>query len=308
MIINTGQRTDIPAFYSKWFANRLDEGDVLVRNPYDRDKISRYRLDPSVVDLIGFCTKNPAPMIPYMDKLKEYGQFWYVTITCYGKDIEPNVPDIDDVIDSFITIADIVGTDSMGWRYDPILINDEYDNERHIEVFHHIASRLTDHTRICVISFIDIYDKVRRNFPEAVAVSMENRELLGSKMTEIARDFGMELRPCHEGNYLEKYGADCSGCMTIPVYERAIGARLDVPKKKPSREGCACYLSCDIGEYDTCGHLCRYCYANNDPVKVKQNMAKHDPDSPLLIGHLPENAKIHEVPQKSWIDRQMRFI
>ena len=92
MIINTGQRTDIPAFYAEWFANRLREGFVCVRNPYDPHQVSRYRLDPSVVDVIGFCTKNPAPMFPYMDLLADYGQYWYVTITPYGRDIEPNVP------------------------------------------------------------------------------------------------------------------------------------------------------------------------------------------------------------------------
>ena len=90
MIINTGQRTDIPAFYSDWFANRLTEGFVCVRNPYYPEQVSRYRLDPSVVDCIGFCTKNPEPMFQYSDLLKEYGQYWFVTITPYGRDIEPN--------------------------------------------------------------------------------------------------------------------------------------------------------------------------------------------------------------------------
>ncbi|MBO5551415.1 MAG: DUF1848 domain-containing protein [Lachnospiraceae bacterium] len=308
MIINTGQRTDIPAFYSDWFFNRLEEGYVLVRNPYDGQMISRYRLDPSVVDLIGFCTKNPKPMLGRMDRLKGYGQFWYVTITCYGRDIEPNVPPVDEVTESFAALSEAAGIDNTGWRYDPILINEEYTVERHLDEFSHIASRLSGYTRICVISFIDIYGKVSRNFPEAVAVSMEDREYLGKRMTEIAGANGMELRPCHEGTYLSKYGADCSGCMTVPVYERAVGARLAVPYKKPSREGCACYLSCDIGEYDTCGHLCRYCYANSDPVKVRINMSEHDPDSPLLIGRVPDNAKIHEVPQKSWIDGQLSFL
>ena len=80
MIINTGQRTDIPAFYAEWFAERLREGFVCVRNPYNPNQVSRYRLDPSVVDVIGFCTKNPAPMFPYMELLKDYGQYWFVTI------------------------------------------------------------------------------------------------------------------------------------------------------------------------------------------------------------------------------------
>ena len=67
MIINTGQRTDIPAFYSEWFCNRLREGIVCVRNPFDEKQVSRYRLSPDVVDVIGFCTKNPVPMFPHAD-------------------------------------------------------------------------------------------------------------------------------------------------------------------------------------------------------------------------------------------------
>ena len=73
LIINTGQRTDIPAFYAEWFANRLKEGFVCVRNPYNPSQVSRYRLNPSVVDVISFCTKNPAPMFPNMELLKAYG-------------------------------------------------------------------------------------------------------------------------------------------------------------------------------------------------------------------------------------------
>ena len=69
MIINTGQRTDIPAFYADWFANRLREGFVCVRNPFNPQQVSRYKLDPAVVDVIGFCSKNPEPMFKYMDLL-----------------------------------------------------------------------------------------------------------------------------------------------------------------------------------------------------------------------------------------------
>ena len=109
MIINTGQRTDIPAFYSEWFCNRLREGFVLVRNPYNPQSVTRYRLSPDVVDVIGFCTKNPVPMLPHMDLLKPYGQFWYVTITPYGKEIEPHVPSKLRVIDSFTRLSEAVG-------------------------------------------------------------------------------------------------------------------------------------------------------------------------------------------------------
>ena len=126
MIINTGQRTDIPAFYSEWFLNRLKAGFVMVRNPYNPKSVTRYRLSPDVVDVIGFCTKNPAPMLPHMDLLKPYGQFWYVTITPYGKDIEPNVPDKHRVIESFITLSKHIGRKRMVWRYDPVFVNQKY--------------------------------------------------------------------------------------------------------------------------------------------------------------------------------------
>ena len=115
MIINTGQRTDIPAFYSEWFAKRLRAGFVCVRNPYDPQQVSRYRLDPSVVDVIGFCTKNPAPMFAHMPLLREYGQYWFVTLTPYGRDIEPNVPDKHRLLDDFRRLSDLVGVQSIGW-------------------------------------------------------------------------------------------------------------------------------------------------------------------------------------------------
>ena len=126
MIINTGQRTDIPAFYSEWFCNRIREGYVLVRNPYNPTSVTKYSLSPSVVDLIGFCTKNPAPMLPHMNLLKPYSQYWFVTITPYGREIEPRVPGKKAVLESFRRLSDAVGPDHIGWRYDPILINDRF--------------------------------------------------------------------------------------------------------------------------------------------------------------------------------------
>ena len=98
MIINTGQRTDIPAFYSEWFFNRVREGFVMTRNPYDPRRISRYKLDPETVDAICFCSKNPAPMIPRLSELSAFRQYWHVTITPYGRDIEPFVPPKEEVM------------------------------------------------------------------------------------------------------------------------------------------------------------------------------------------------------------------
>lgn len=308
MIINTGQRTDIPAFYAEWFANRLREGFVCVRNPYNPNQVSRYRLNPSVVDVIGFCTKNPEPMFRYMELLKDYGQYWFVTITPYGRDIEPNVPDKHQLIEDFKKLSDFVGVNSVGWRYDPVFISERYTEEYHLSAFEQIATALKGYTETAVVSFLDLYPKVRRNFPEACEVSKEQRLRLGKRFVEIAVSCDMTLKPCAEGDELAVYGADCGGCMRISDYEKAIGKRLDAPKKKGARAECACYLACDIGAYNTCRHLCRYCYANAEPEKVLAQSRLHDPKSHFLIGDYKDDDKIHDVPQKSWIDEQMTLL
>ena len=304
MIINTGQRTDIPAFYAEWFANRLKEVFVCVRNPYTPNQVSRYRLDPAVVDVIGFCTKNPAPMFPYMELLKDYGQYWFVTITPYGRDIEPNVPDKHQLIEDFKTLSNIVGINSIGWRFDPVFISERYGEEYHIRAFEQIAAALDGYTETAVISFIDLYPKVRRNFPEVQEVTKEQRIRLGKEFIRIASAHGMTVKPCAEGDELAAYGADCSGCMRIRDYEKAIGMHLNAPKRKGARAECACYLSCDIGAYNTCKHLCRYCYANAEVSEVLAQSRLHDPKSPFLIGSYMDGDVIHDVPQKSWIDAQ----
>lgn len=186
MIIQTGMRTDIPAFYSEWLFNRLQEGFVLVRNPYNPNQVTKYSLSPDVVDLIAFCTKNPAPMLPHMEKLKLYGQYWFVTITPYGKDIEPNVPEKEKVIENFKQLSDIVGVDSVGWRYDPIFVDEEHSVEWHISEFEKMAATLCGYTKTCVISFIDIYKKVERNFPKARSVMKKDRITIGKAFVEIA--------------------------------------------------------------------------------------------------------------------------
>jgi hypothetical protein len=309
MIIQTGMRTDIPAFYSKWFLNRLREGFVLVRNPYHHEQVTRYDLSPEVVDLFAFCTKNPAPLLPHMDILKPYGQYWFVTITPYGRDVEPNVPDKEKVIADFIRLSDTVGVDSVGWRYDPIFLDGAHTMQWHIAEFEKMAGALSGYTKTCVISFIDIYKKVERNFPGVGAVSKSDRLALGKAFIEIARKNGMTIRPCAEGDELAPFGADCSGCMTQRTFETALHAPLLVPKRKTNQRNgqCACLLGVDIGAYDTCGHLCRYCYANANAALVKENMKKHDPDSPFLLGHATPQDVIHEAKQKSWRDGQIRL-
>ena len=260
-----------------------------------------------MVDAIGFCTKNPAPFFSYLDLVKDYGQYWYVTITPYGKDIEPGVPDKKEVMESFKFLSKTVGINRIGWRYDPIFVNEKYTVDFHIEAFTKMAENLKGYTNQVVISFIDIYEKVKKNFPDVMAVSAEDKIRLGQEIIRIAKANNMVVKPCAEGDFLAKFGADCSGCMTVDMYEKAISAHLNVPKSnvKPARATCACYLGADIGAYDTCRHFCKYCYANNDLSQVRINEKLHDVNSPFLIGGFREGDIIHEANQKSWVDNQM---
>ena len=309
MIIQTGNRTDIPAFYSQWFTNRLREGFVLARNPFNPVSVTRYRLDPSVVDLIVFCTKNPGPLLRQgdWDLLNRYHQYWFVTITPYGKDIEPNVPEKTEVMESFRSLSRIVGADCMCWRYDPILIDEIWTVERHIKEFSAMCRKLEGSTHTCVISFIDLYEKVRRNFPQARTVPFETQMDLTASLVKIAARHGMIIKPCGEDKRLAITGADCSGCMTQKTFEKAIGQNINLPPNPNNRKECACYITNDIGQYNTCGHLCRYCYANADAGTVRRNMKMHDPESPLLVGLPRPEDRIHDARQESWIDPQMRL-
>lgn len=297
----------MPAFYSKWFANRLKEGYVLVRNPYNPLQVTKYRITPDLVDVISFCTKNPAPFFPYMDLIKDYGQYWFVTITPYGKEIEPNVPEKEIIMREFIRLSETAGIHSVGWRYDPIFLSDTYTIDRHVEVFEKMAKILAGHTEVCVISFIDLYQKVIRNFPEVKPVKKEDRLIIGKEFARIGREYGITIKACAEGMELEPYGVDCSGCMTVSVFEKAIGCSLEVPKRKGARAECSCLLGCDIGAYNTCGHLCRYCYANYDADTVIKNMSSHNPDSPLLLGNITKEDVIHEAKQESFRDMQLKL-
>lgn len=305
MVINTGNRTDIPAFYSEWFYNRIKEGYVMVRNPYYPEQVSKYVLTPDIVDILCFCTKNPEPMLDRLEEIKEYPQFWFVTITPYDRDIEPNVPDKEEVMRSFKKLSDKVGISSIGWRYDPVFISEKYSMEFHIERFRYMASNLSGYTDHCVVSFIDLYAKTKRNFKGVREVTKREQEHIVREFVSIGKEYGITIRLCCENSELAKYGAEVSGCMTKQVLERAAGFSLKIPNKKPSREQCNCVLGNDIGVYNTCDHACLYCYANYDRQIVLNNMKQHNPNSPFLIGEERSGDIVKETKQESYRDGQM---
>lgn len=300
MIINTGLRTDIPAFYTPWLLRRLEEGFVLVRSPYNPRQVTRYRLTPDVVDLLVFCTKNPGPLLPHLTQLAPFGQYWFVTVTPYGPDVEPHVPPKKQVLAAVQRLGAALGPECVAWRYDPILLTEAYTPEYHLREFAAMCRTLAGSVSACVISFIDLYEKVKRNFPAVRPVPKDVQLQLGREMIRLAHDHGMALKTCCEGDELSAHGADIRGCMTIAAFEQALHTRLDAPRAASRSRECACHLSCDIGAYNTCGHLCRYCYANHSDAAVRRAMAQHDPRSPLITGTLQPGDVVRDAQQCSW--------
>ena len=168
-----------------------------------------------------------------------------------------------------------------------------------------MAKALSGYTNICIISFIDLYKKVIRNFPQARMVNKEERLTIGKAFAEIGKKYSITIKACAEGDELSQYGIDCNGCLTQTVYEAALNTKLNMPKRRGQRNECACFFGNDIGSYDTCKHLCKYCYANTNKKTVIRNSKLHNPKSPFLIGNHQPGDKIHEVRQESWIDNQL---
>lgn len=300
MIISTGMRTDIPAFYSKWFMNRIREGYVCARNPYYPKLVTKYNLNSDYVDCIQFCTKNPYPMLKYLDELKQYNMLWYVTITPYGKDIEPNVWDKNIIIKSFQELAKKLPNSFVGWRYDPIFLNKDFTVERHIKEFENIAKQLKGYTTTCAISFLDLYEKVKRNAPNLIRPCKNDQIKIAQSFSRIGKKYGIEVYACCEASYLKEYGLNCTGCQNSKIIQSAISYKINLPKVKNTRDGCLCFMGNDIGAYDSCGHFCRYCYANTNRSNVINNLKNHFDDSPLLIGRIQDDDIVKESSAKSY--------
>ena len=306
MILNTGTRTDIPAFFHKWFLNRVSEGFVYSKNPYNNE-IYKYEINPKVTDCICFCSKNPKPLVKYLDEISQYNQYWFITVNPYGKDIEVNVPDYKRVIKTFRDVSETLNVDAIAWRYDPIFITEKYNLDFHIDKFEEMASQLCEYTSDCTISFIDMYQKVLRNFSDVREVTEEEQLIIGENFSKIAQKYSLKMKTCVEGTLLDQFGFDSSGCMTKQVLEKAIGNTLNIPKGKYRNRQCNCLMGRDIGAYNTCLHGCKYCYANSNMKLVKRNQKLHDPDSPLLIGDVKESDVVKEVNEPSYIDLQQKL-
>ena len=292
MILNVSGRTDIVAFYSKWFLNRLKEGYVDVRNPFNPSLVSRINFED--VDLILFCTKNPIPIVDKLDDIK-IPYIFHVTITPYKKDIEPNLPSKSDIIEAVKKISTTIGIENVYVRYDPIFISEKYNIEYHIKAFTKLCSLLKGYVKTIIVSFIDNYQNVRKNLPylKYRSFTEEDYKLIGENFSKIAKDNNMVVQTCFEERNLTEYGFIKGECMSKELAFKLTGKTY---KKWQARKGnaCNCVELVDIGVYNSCNHLCKYCYANYDESKVKVNIKNHDVNSSLLIGQLKQSDIINE--------------
>ena len=293
MILSVSRRTDIPNYYSDWFINRIREGYLYVRNPMNAHQISEINLSPEVVDCIVFWTKNPVDMIDKLDELKGYQYYFQITLTGYGRDVEPGLPDKNEVlIPAFKRLSEKIGKKRTIWRYDPILINNKYSKDYHYRAFAKIADELKDYTERVVISFVDLYAKTQRNTAGLQIENTDSDEMveIAARLAEIAHERGLEIESCAEAIDLESVGVAHGHCIDKKLIEEIIGCPIRVNKDKNQRPECGCMESVEVGSYNTCKNGCKYCYANFNPERVISQSHLYDPNSPILCGIVDVNA------------------
>ena len=284
MILFASGRTDIPAFYSKWFVNRVKAGFVDVRNPFNQNLISRINF--SDVDLIMFCSKNPLPMIDKLKMLKVPVLF-HVTITPYSKDVEPNIPDKRLIIEGVKKLSLVLGIDNVVLRYDPIFLSDKYNVDYHIRAFDKLCKNLNGYVNKIIVSFMDEYKNVRSNrgILRYRTITKEDYKRIGEAFSKSAMDNGMSVQTCFEDNDLTQYGFIKGECLSHELAYILTGKKFKSSNVRKEKK-CECVQMVDIGDYNSCMHMCKYCYANYDEKAVSSNFERHDDNSSLLIGSI----------------------
>lgn len=235
-------------------------------------------------------------MLPRLGELEDYMYYFQFTVNPYDRELERGVPQKELIIDTFRQLSDRIGPQRVIWRYDPILFTQSMDARYHLHNFEAIAKRLASYTQTCMISFVDLYQKTRRNL-RAITVrepSADEITWLASGLVSIASSYGIRIQTCAERIDLEQVGIRHGRCVDCMLIEELLGGRLEVAKDRNQRPECGCVQSVDIGAYNTCSHNCLYCYANSDMNTVYRNWRLHDPSSPLLIGRIDEDDTVKE--------------
>ncbi len=296
MIISASRRTDIPAFYTPWLMNRLRQGYCTVPNPCNTKQVRRVSLAPEDVDALVFWTKNPAPLLPFLEEIGHGGLecFFLVTLTGYSGMYEPRVPEPEKVLESMKKLAEILGTSRIAWRYDPIILSDRTSPSWHLENFSFLASSLRSSACRCILSLLDLYPSLERRFrslPPAFQPWREERLFRGMEelfpaLRQTADTLNLPLQSCAETRDLASWGIYPGACIDPAWISQGLGKVLKTKKDPHQRPFCLCASSRDIGMYRSCPHGCLYCYAS--PLSPeKEPKPPHFPESPSLLGRFP---------------------
>lgn len=261
----------------------------------------------------------PRPLMSWSSAARTIGRYsheitdrfnchFHYTITAYGKDVEPDVPSIDESIETLKELSAQVGKEKIIWRYDPVLLTDKYTIAYHFETFDYMAERIAPYVDRCLFSFVVWYKKLAFNMPELQPISDTQKDIIAKGLREIAARHKLYIQTCATKENYEKYGIHTSGCMTRTIFEHSLGLHFKNIREHGNRPGCRCMESRGLGDYNTCINSCRYCYANYDHRKAKENYGEHDTDSPLMIGHLLPTDKIVPLHQESYLDKEPRLL
>ena len=293
MIVSASRRTDIPAFYVAWMVRRLREGFCTVANPYNRNQVSFISLRPEDVDAIVFWTRNPRPLMPYLDELDSRGYRYYFqfTILGYPREIDPKSPTTETAVETFRDLAQRLGPRRVIWRYDPIVFTGITPPAFHEENFQRLADSLRGHTCRVVISIVDMYRKIEKRLKTLEGTPAAVRPCdagefgpLIRRLAETAGKNRMEIVSCAEEVDLRPFGILPGKCVDDRVIAEAFGIEVSGTKDPTQRKACGCVVSRDIGMYESCLFGCQYCYATKCFDQAKANFDSHDPNSPSLLG------------------------
>lgn len=312
-IVSASRRTDIPAFYSDWFLQRLHEGSVIVRNPFNPAQLRKISLLPSDVACIVFWSKNPTPLLKKLNAVDAIGIPYYflITINDYGHILEPGVPQANDILQAVATLSSRIGSLRIRWRYDPIILSDELTPGYHIKTFERLASILAPYTQHCIISFFQGYKKSLRNIApfHTRAVCKEEKLELAGQLVAIAQKKGIALQWCAPEDDITDSELSSTGIAAGACIDGALITKLtkigNWRKDTGQRRSCLCVKSIDIGAYNTCAHGCRYCYATTNHGLALQFYRMFNKDSTSLSDNVSDQPLSDSAPSSKSKNRPM---
>ena len=223
------------------------------------------------------------------------------------KKLNPGVPNIEESISIIKELKEITGN-KITWRYDPVLLTEEYTISKHIETFKYLCENLKDTINTCIFSFVDMYKKLDKNMPEIIDLENKDKIEIVKNFGEIGKKYNIQIETCATNTSYKEYNIENSSCITLKRLGDANNLNFKDMKHKGIRDNCHCIETRDIGAYNTCPNLCKYCYANNKKKDVLKNYRMHSPKSPLLIGKIKKDDIIKEAKQESFISSQTKLI